>query len=230
MEHLPLTLGEVGGLEVKINLYAVPGKPEFILARKNLFEGCDGIIFVAHPTDKEGNLLSLKEIMENVSIQGISAAQGIPMVFQYHQPLDEDPEKTLEMARELNPYGLPHYFFSLESGNGVLAPLKRIASIILDSFYEKEKAQGDEKKARQIHRLRREDFLELFSKFAQNMHAFKISDFHEKIQAQGLEVSPRALRRQLNQLIEEGKLRKEGYGKGTVYFLEEKEEKEEKEE
>ncbi len=46
-DFLPLGVGKIKGLDVKVQLYTVPGQPKYSSTRKMVLKGVDGIVFVA---------------------------------------------------------------------------------------------------------------------------------------------------------------------------------------
>jgi len=85
-DFLPLDLGKVGELCIRIQLYTVPGQVHYNATRKLVLKGVDGLVFVADSLKarREKNEESLRNLIENRTEEGIHI-QNIPLVMQYNK-------------------------------------------------------------------------------------------------------------------------------------------------
>ena len=85
-DFLPLDLGKVKGLDLRVQLYTVPGQVRYSSTRKLVLRGADGVIFVADSLEvrREKNLLSLKDLQQNLKDYGLSIFK-IPLVMQFNK-------------------------------------------------------------------------------------------------------------------------------------------------
>src|SRR5690349_16551094 len=70
---LPLEVGVIGGLKVRLQLYTVPGQVFYNATRKLVLKGVDGIVFVADSqvAALDANVESLGNLHENLAELGL---------------------------------------------------------------------------------------------------------------------------------------------------------------
>lgn len=136
-DFLPMGLGKIRGCDVKIQLYTVPGQARYRSTRKMVLKGVDGIVFVADSLDvrRKANLLSLKDLAENLKDEGKSIFQ-IPLVLQYNKrDLGEQGIPLLSvdlLNKDLNSkLKAPYFEASALKGTGVGATLKQALLVTL---------------------------------------------------------------------------------------------------
>ncbi|MCP4693824.1 MAG: GTPase domain-containing protein [Desulfobacterales bacterium] len=124
-DFLPMELGKLKGCNIRVQLYTVPGQVQYSSTRKLVLRGVDGIVFVADSLEvrREKNLLSLKDLYENLKEFGISILK-IPLVMQFNKrdlAKEGIPLMPLEkMNRDLNrQLKAPHFPASAIKGEGV---------------------------------------------------------------------------------------------------------------
>jgi len=103
-DFVPMEAGRIKGLDVRIQLYTVPGQVKYNSTRKLVLKGVDGVVFVADSLKirHERNMLSLKNLSENLKSYGLNI-RTMPLVLQYNK-------------RDLAQEGLP--LLSLEEMEG----------------------------------------------------------------------------------------------------------------
>src|SRR5260370_40230637 len=74
---LPLDVGVIGAMKVRLQLYTVPGQVFYNATRRLVLKGVDGIVFVAHSQSAamDTNLQTLKNLHEDLGELGLSTAQ-----------------------------------------------------------------------------------------------------------------------------------------------------------
>lgn len=85
-DFLPLELGKLRGLDVRVQLYTVPGQVRYASTRKLVLKGADGIVFVADSLEvrREKNMLALKDLQQNLKEYGLSIFK-VPLVMQFNK-------------------------------------------------------------------------------------------------------------------------------------------------
>src|SRR5687768_14453059 len=83
---LPLEVGVIGGMKVRLQLYTVPGQVFYNATRKLVLKGVDGIVFVADSQAAmlDANVDSLKNLRENLAEIGLDL-DDIPVVLQLNK-------------------------------------------------------------------------------------------------------------------------------------------------
>ncbi len=130
---LPINLGKIHGLDIRIQLYTVPGQSHYRATRKLVLKGVDGIVFVADSLRKrrEKNIESLLDLKNNLKEYNLSLEE-IPLVFQYNKrdlvsaniPLLTIEELENDLNRELK---VPYFEAAAIKGIGVFETLKEIS-------------------------------------------------------------------------------------------------------
>ena len=131
-DFLPLTLGEIRGFKVRLNLYTVPGKAEYNASRKLLLKGADGVVFVADsdPAHREENIASIASLRSNLAAEGRDWKQ-LPLVVQLGHRDHPQAMPVEQMKRELGLTTQPTFSVIVLQGVGVFESLKAITKLIL---------------------------------------------------------------------------------------------------
>jgi mutual gliding-motility protein MglA len=126
---LPLDVGVIGGMKVRLQLYTVPGQVFYNATRRLVLKGVDGVVFVADSqlAAMDANIESFKNLQVNLTELGMAAEQ-VPLVFQYNKRdlRNIHPVDTLRDA--LNPTGQPAFEAAALHGVGVFETLKSISA------------------------------------------------------------------------------------------------------
>jgi signal recognition particle receptor subunit beta len=132
-DFLPLALGKIQNLSIKIQLYTVPGQVMYNATRKLVLKGVDGVVFVADSlkVQKEKNIESLDNLKQNLADDTIDFGE-IPLVMQYNKrDLSGSNIPILsveEMERDLNSDLKVAWFpGSALKGDGVFETLREIS-------------------------------------------------------------------------------------------------------
>jgi len=135
---LPLDIGVIGGMKVRLQLYTVPGQVFYNATRRLVLKGVDGIVFVADSQvpAAEPNEESLANLRQNLEELGVEP-RIVPLVIQYNKrdlrnilPLDK-------LQQSLNPGGAPAFEAAAVHGVGVFETLKEISRLSLASIRSK---------------------------------------------------------------------------------------------
>ena len=135
---LPLDVGVIGGMKLRLQLYTVPGQVFYNATRKLVLKGVDGIVFVAdsQAAARETNIESLGNLRENLAELNLSLDR-IPIVFQYNKRDIRSILSVDELNATLNPGGAPHFEAAALHGVGVFETLKAISRLGIQSVRKK---------------------------------------------------------------------------------------------
>ena len=130
---LPLDVGIVGGMKVRLQLYTVPGQVFYNATRRLVLKGVDGVVFVADSQAPalEPNEESLTNLRQNLEELGLDPRE-LPTVLQYNK---RDLRNILPVERlqsVLNPGRVPAFEAAAIHGVGVFESLKEISRLALD--------------------------------------------------------------------------------------------------
>jgi signal recognition particle receptor subunit beta len=132
---LPLRTGGFRGLDLRLQLVAVPGQSIYGAPRRALLKGCDGFVFVANSAVDRWHetVQSYRELISNLlALQRDPST--VPLVFQYNK---RDLLKVMEIGtleRALNARGAPSFPAVAREGQGVLETLSAILTRTLEEL------------------------------------------------------------------------------------------------
>lgn len=142
-DFLPLSIGKVMNLSVRIQVYTVPGQVLYNDTRKLVLRGVDGVVFVADSlrVQQQQNIESLKNLAENLRGEKLSIFE-IPLVLQYNKrDLGQSniPVLTLEqMEHDLNrQLKVPSFKASAVKGDGVYETLREVSKRMIRKITQK---------------------------------------------------------------------------------------------
>lgn len=139
-DFLPMGLGKIGGCDIRVQLYTVPGQVQYSSTRKLVLKGADGIVFVADSfaIRRDKNVLSLKDLDMNLKECGLNIFK-IPLVLQYNKrdmssmadgsiPIMSVETMQNDLNRQLK---VPYFPASALTGEGVGRTLKESLKLTL---------------------------------------------------------------------------------------------------
>ena len=131
-DFLPLEIGQVKGVKVRLQLYTVPGQVFHEATRRRVLQGADGVVFVADSQRRmrEANLQSLRQLEEHLAAAGADL-EDIPMVLQYNKRDLKEVSSLEEMDRDLNPANRPFFEAIATEGVGVEDTFKAASALVL---------------------------------------------------------------------------------------------------
>ena len=135
---LPLEVGQIGGMRVRIQLYTVPGQVFYNATRKLVLRGVDGIVFVADSQEAafDANLESFRSLEDNLREMGLSL-DSVPLVFQYNKRDLRSSLPIEDLDAALNTKGRSYFEAAALHGLGVFETLKAISKLALGQIHEK---------------------------------------------------------------------------------------------
>ena len=142
-DFLPLDIGMIGGYNIKMQMYTVPGQVKYKATRKLVLRGVDGVVFVADSMAmrEKMNILALKDLQENLKSFDKNIFK-IPLVLQYNKrdlARDGIPIVPVErLEKSLNQQlKVPSFEASALAGVNVVETMKKIISLTVSSLEEK---------------------------------------------------------------------------------------------
>ena len=134
-DFLPVRLPPIRGMNVRLQLFTVPGQVYFNATRKLVLTGADGVVFVSDSQSvrSDANLESLENLRENLAEQGRELGK-LPLVFQHNKRDLPEVLPTEELDNMLNPFDAPAYPSCAKTGDGVYEALEKISERVLKSF------------------------------------------------------------------------------------------------
>jgi signal recognition particle receptor subunit beta len=144
---LPLDVGVIGGMKVRLQLYTVPGQVFYNATRKLVLKGVDGVVFVADSQVAafDGNVESYKNLGENLAELG-QTVETLPVVLQYNKRDIRNIVPVEKLNEALNTKSLPYFEAAALHGIGVFETLKAISRLALASVRSKVAEGGDSRK------------------------------------------------------------------------------------
>jgi signal recognition particle receptor subunit beta len=144
---LPIDVGVIGGMKVRLQLYTVPGQVFYNATRKLVLKGVDGIVFVADSqlAALEANVESLNNLKTNLGELGLALEQ-VPAVFQYNKRDIRNIHSVDTMNSALNAVGAPYFEAAALHGIGVFETLKCISKLSIGIVRKKLAADDPRRK------------------------------------------------------------------------------------
>ncbi|WP_437337623.1 GTP-binding protein [Sorangium sp. So ce394] len=134
-DFLPVRLPQLRGMNVRLQLFTVPGQVYFNATRKLVLTGADGIVFVSdsQAVRADANVESLENLRENLAEQG-RELQHVPLVFQHNKRDLPDLLPLEELDAMLNPFRAASLATSAKTGLGLYEGLEEISATVLRAF------------------------------------------------------------------------------------------------
>jgi signal recognition particle receptor subunit beta len=148
---LPLEVGTIGGMRVRLQLYTVPGQVFYNTTRKLVLKGVDGIVFVADSQEPmlDANMESLANLKKNLEELN-QPLEKIPFLFQYNKRDLRNILTVDTLNRHLNRDGFEVYEGAALHGVGVFETLKAISRKTLAAVHRK--ISGEEEPPASVRR------------------------------------------------------------------------------
>lgn len=135
---LPLEVGTIGGMRVRLQLYTVPGQVFYNTTRKLVLKGVDGIVFVADSQVPalDANLESLNNLRHNLEELN-QPLEKLPFVLQYNKRDLRNIHSVEVLDRYINRKGHDVYEAAALHGVGVFETLKAISKKTLAAVHRR---------------------------------------------------------------------------------------------
>jgi signal recognition particle receptor subunit beta len=134
-DFLPIRVPNVRGMNVKLQLFTVPGQVHYNATRKLVLTGADGVVLVydSQSARSDANLETLDNLRDNLAAHGRQISE-MPHVVQYNKRDLFDVLSIDELERQLNHAGAPSFATTATTGEGVYESLEAITRAVLDDF------------------------------------------------------------------------------------------------
>jgi len=135
---LPIDVGVIGGMKVRLQLYTVPGQVFYNATRRLVLKGVDGVVFVADSQvpAAEPNEESLANLRQNLEELGVDP-KSVPIVFQYNKRDLRNILPVDKLQQMLNPAAAPAFEAAAIHGVGVFETLKEVSRVSLAAIRSK---------------------------------------------------------------------------------------------
>lgn len=135
---LPMEVGNVKGMKVRLQLYTVPGQVFYDATRKLVLKGADGVVFVAdsQQATKDANIESVRNLQTNLKANRLDPMK-IPLVLQFNKRDLQNLLTPEEMYNDVAYRDDLKYFPSCAlTGKGVHETLKEIVTIVIKNIHK----------------------------------------------------------------------------------------------
>lgn len=134
-DFLPIRLPSVRSMNIRLQLFTVPGQVYYNATRKLVLTGADGLVMVfdSQLGRNDANVESLDNLRENLEAHGRDLA-SIPHVVMYNKRDLYDAQPIEELERQLNPERAPSFAAVATKGEGVYEALEAVTRAVLDDF------------------------------------------------------------------------------------------------
>jgi signal recognition particle receptor subunit beta len=134
-DFLPIRVPRIRNLNVRLQLFTVPGQVYFSATRKLVLTGADGIVFVAdsQPARMDANQESIEDLSGNLAEHGRSLSQ-IPHTFHWNKRDIEDVVSEGELDRRFNLFAAPTTATVALRGVGVFEGLEKITRLVIEGY------------------------------------------------------------------------------------------------
>jgi signal recognition particle receptor subunit beta len=134
-DFLPIRLPSVRSMNVRLQLFTVPGQVYYNATRKLVLTGADGLVMVfdSQLGRSDANVESLENLRENLEAHGRDLAT-IPHVIMYNKRDLADAQSLEELEGQLNAEHAPSFSAVAPKGEGVYEALEAVTRAVLDDF------------------------------------------------------------------------------------------------
>jgi signal recognition particle receptor subunit beta len=137
-DFLPIYAGELRGMQLRVQLYTVPGQVHYNATRQVVLRGVDGVVFVADSQREmmSANRDSFENLKENLLLQGLTLGET-PHVLQYNKRDLRNPVPVEELDQFLNEFNAPFFEAVATQGIGVEETLQGIIKLVARSLRDR---------------------------------------------------------------------------------------------
>lgn len=142
-DFLPVSLGKINDiLNIKLQLYTVPGQIRYNNTRRVVLSGADAIVFVADSQKEryDANIESYKNMKINLLSNQINP-DSIPIVIQYNKRDLPNLISIEELEKTLNERNVPHFPTIATTGVGVIEAFHEIGTLLIKHIAQKYKVK-----------------------------------------------------------------------------------------
>ncbi len=134
-DFLPIRVPHAHGMNIRLQLFTVPGQVHYNATRKLVLTGADGVVLVfdSQRARVDANLETLENLKDNLNTHG-KALHEVPHVIQYNKRDLYDVTPIDELERSLNRLSAPSFSTVATTGEGVYESLESITRSVLEDF------------------------------------------------------------------------------------------------
>ncbi len=135
-DFMPVDIGKVGEMNIRVHLYSVPGQVFYDHSRKLILKNVDGIVFVVDAQEErmDANIESFANLKKNLLMNSI-LFEKIPLVIQYNKVDLPNAMPVEEMRAIFNPSGkYPEFVASAVTGAQVFETFKTIVKLVIKNI------------------------------------------------------------------------------------------------
>ena len=131
-DYMQFEMGEISGMKPRYNIYTVPGQDYYRGTRKLVFNGVDGIVFVADSQTKrlQENVEAVQDLYEDLVELGFNPEE-LPLILQCNKRDLQDIMRFHIIKESMGLNGVPTYESVAIDGVGVLDCLKDIINEVV---------------------------------------------------------------------------------------------------
>lgn len=131
-ESLAISLGDLGGRPMQIEVVAVPGGEDQAMTRKQLLDQVDGVVLVldCSPGRIDSNAAAIDELRQSLADYG-QRLESIPIVLQYNKRDVADPFAIESLHRRIGLREAAVFETIATTGHGVLPTLTTISKHVI---------------------------------------------------------------------------------------------------
>lgn len=131
-DFLPMELGTIRGMKVRVQLYTVPGQVFYDATRRIVLRGSDGVVFVADSQRvmMDANIESLDNLKTNLRLNSLDP-ETVPLALQYNKQDLPDVATAEELDAKLNWRHVPSFLSVATTGMGVNETLKKVIELVI---------------------------------------------------------------------------------------------------
>ena len=131
-ESISISLGELGGKPMQIELVAVPGAADQSMTRKQLLDQVDGVVLVldCSPDRIQANAAAIDELKSSLADYG-QRLEAFPIVLQYNKRDVADPFAIEALHRQIGLREAAVFETIATTGHGVLPTLTTISKHVV---------------------------------------------------------------------------------------------------
>lgn len=134
-DFLPLRVHRVRDMQVRLQLFTVPGQVYYTATRKLVLTGADGVVFVAdsQAARLDANQESLEDLTMNLSEHGHELSK-IPHTFHWNKRDLPDVVPVADLDARFNALRAPSLGTVATTGVGVYEGLERITRLVVEAY------------------------------------------------------------------------------------------------
>jgi hypothetical protein len=131
-DFLPMELGTIRGMKVRVQLYTVPGQVFYDATRRIVLRGSDGVVFVADSQRimMDANIESLDNLKTNLRLNSLDP-ETVPLALQYNKQDLPDVATQEDLDAKLNWRHVPSFLSVATTGMGVNETLKKVIELVI---------------------------------------------------------------------------------------------------